>query len=254
MDHTGFCEAREISDQFKAHYNIDDDLSHTKYNVFKRPYFDYFLSVCREHYQVGVWSAGLRGYVDQIVENGFDGKPLSFVLAREHCTDEFFKNYPFSNVKVLGNIPFYIKDNPSFSVNKALLLDDLADIHGAFNPGLVQGISPWYGDPSDTALLQMAQYLTRVAKSTTDIISDRESFNPSEPPELPDKESDGLQKLSFEIEVSIPFKSLETTLPSQSVDDRSQPTLVQPRVIRPVLIRPTPIRSEEHTSETPVTL
>ena len=109
----------------------------------KRPYTDTFLKSCFENADVvGVWSAGSKEYVDEVVQELFVSAPRSpdFVWSKEDCTptlckDKIVKQKPLSK---------FWSAHPHVDPNRTIIFDDAKRVC-AQHPRNHIMVKPWEG-------------------------------------------------------------------------------------------------------------
>lgn len=92
---------------------------------FIRPFAHDFISLLQKYYNIGVWSAGLRDYVEKIVSILFVQPPV-FVWSREDCEDVYL---PSEN-QVVKKKPLTKLYNhfPCLNRTNSLIIDDRDDV------------------------------------------------------------------------------------------------------------------------------
>lgn len=138
----------------KVPLNIPYDFSLANYFVYKRPYVDDFIDFCMDRFDVALWTSSTAGYATIMADELFKNKKLHFVWSRKRCTQRinnedkcyiWFKK--LSKVKKLG-----------FGLEKVLVVDDSPEKHEKNYGNLIQ-VRPFTGNPADTELLLLMQYL-----------------------------------------------------------------------------------------------
>lgn len=104
-----------------------------EYIVFQRPYLQGFLDYLFENFNVSVWSAASKDYVETIVNNVilFDpSRTLDYVLNYNHCIlSQQIGSKGFKNLSVL----WALSDNDRYFPSNTILIDDLPGV-SADNP------------------------------------------------------------------------------------------------------------------------
>ena len=107
-----------------THEGDHKDFDFSGLSVKKRPGLDEFLQELFEtgFYQVGVWSAGMREYVEHVVKTVFPCPP-QFILARENCDCRY--NKPLGKIRSLIH-----DDNKPYNsdISEILLIDDKLNV------------------------------------------------------------------------------------------------------------------------------
>lgn len=98
--YSDFCEPESFDFSFT--------LTGKTYWVQKRPHLDYFLQIVAQHYEIAVWSAARRDYVDIIVNYLFLPLQISpvFIFSGERCVHKWktFPEYTFIKIKDLKKV------------------------------------------------------------------------------------------------------------------------------------------------------
>jgi len=129
------------------------------YSVYKRPGLDEFLAEVSQHFQLAVWTSSTRLYAEPIVAKIFSlDAELRFVWSRDRCTrtfdpelqeHEYAKN--LSKLKRQG-----------YSLEHVLMVDDTPTKLSNHYGNLVR-VEPFLGDPTDSELFHLANYLPTLA-------------------------------------------------------------------------------------------
>jgi RNA polymerase II subunit A small phosphatase-like protein len=138
-------------------YKLDDyDFSFYVYNstiyVKKRPWLDEFLKLCFKHFQVAIWSASGKEYVDRVLENilASDQKPV-FVWSADRCTQvrsrDGLSSYPTYVVKDLKKV----WRRKLYHRNQTLIVDDTSSTYSR-NYGNAVPIKSYMGAKDDQEL------------------------------------------------------------------------------------------------------
>ena len=126
--------------------------------IKKRPYLNQFLSYAVENYDLMVWSASSRKYIDQVVSHLLPDVPLVYIYSSERCTTKWnqFSDEPH---------PYVIKDmkkvwrrNNPYTKKNTLVLDDTPKTY-LRNYGNAIPIDGYIGGNNDTELLRMIEVL-----------------------------------------------------------------------------------------------
>lgn len=114
-------------------------------NVAKRPFVDEFLSKLATQYEIGIFTASVKEYAEEVVKRLNVNGAISWTLYRDSCT-----LYKGKQVKDLKRLP---RD-----LSKTVLVDD-SDASFLFQP--TNGIlcQPFYGSPEDSELQGLQQFL-----------------------------------------------------------------------------------------------
>ncbi|MGI4870265.1 MAG: NIF family HAD-type phosphatase [Janthinobacterium lividum] len=136
------------------------------YFIYKRPGLDTFLTTCARHFELAVWSSASNDYVSQVVSALFPPEiPLRFVWSRSRCTpfllavqDEHgFYNLDYSSSYEYAKRLKKVRRG-GFTLQKMLIVDD-TPAKVLHNYGNAIYIKPFYGDPADTELDKLGNYL-----------------------------------------------------------------------------------------------
>jgi RNA polymerase II subunit A small phosphatase-like protein len=134
----------------------------TIYHVYKRPYLDYFLDFCSNHFQIAIWTAASHSYATEIVRN-LNVVPV-FCYTSDKCTtrrctfgneyciwdDQYLNEYRVKNLKKLWR---------KYDKNRVLIVDDTPSTY-CNNYGNAIPIQSFDGNPDDYCLLKLTQYLS----------------------------------------------------------------------------------------------
>lgn len=87
--------------------------------VVKRPKLDEFIDMCFMKFdQVIVWTAGCRGYADDIVANVFSGHPQPhYVFCRDQCSDKDDPDLLHKPIRSLRKYGVHIDLNHTFLID-----------------------------------------------------------------------------------------------------------------------------------------
>jgi RNA polymerase II subunit A small phosphatase-like protein len=136
------------------------DMQVGNYSVYLRPYVGEFLATVAQWYALAVWTSASRGYALQLIEELFpDPDHLHFIWSRERCT----KVYDPNTLE-----PHWVKDlkkvrRKGYGLERVLVLDDspekLERHYGNWVP-----ITPYFGEPGDTELLEVLPFLEHLSQ------------------------------------------------------------------------------------------
>ncbi|MBO2007981.1 HAD family hydrolase [Hymenobacter negativus] len=147
---------------------LGDDFAFQLYHyyVYKRPGLDAFLAACAEKFDLAVWSSASDDYVKQVVAQIFplEMKPV-FVWGRSRCTplvsrqNDGYGDYNpdgFSHheyAKLLKKVR-----RLGYDAHRVLIVDDTPEkVRNCYGNAIYP--TPFLGDPGDSELLILAQYL-----------------------------------------------------------------------------------------------
>lgn len=125
------------------------------HSVYKRPFLDEFLQSCSQHFELAVWSAGGKDYVEPTVERIFkDLPPPVFVWSSQRCTRRFDPE---------TDEQYFIKDfnklrKRGVDLRRALIVDNLR-LNCRRNYGNAIYVQDFEGQADDVELLKLAAYL-----------------------------------------------------------------------------------------------
>jgi TFIIF-interacting CTD phosphatase-like protein len=129
------------------------------FTVQKRPYLNDFLDYIFEHYDVGVWSAGNKIYVDKNIDYIFGEKKslLKFVYTLDNCDREYILNNNGKEILVYTK-PLSKLYSAEYFYDRIIHIDD--NDHTFYrNPYNALKISIWTGDKTDNQLLRCIEIL-----------------------------------------------------------------------------------------------
>ena len=142
----------------KRNDKTEDDHISVKY----RPHLAHFLATVIKYFDIAIFSSGEQDYVDALLDvmdpsGQVFPKPRRYY--RQHCTSVMSDDDPLNMEKISKDLQ--ILGRP---LNEVVLVDDTAS-SGALQPNNLILIPTWTGDPSDTALLQLATNLAHNAEA-----------------------------------------------------------------------------------------
>lgn len=152
------CKEPEDDDGFFEPVKPSDFYNRGMY-TYKRPYLDEFLAFCRTHFDVAVWSAASKSYVDFIVENIFGPDyPLVFVHSRDDCAVEWMDDIDILH-KDINQVTHH-----GYTLDEIVAVDD-SPFYWDKTPANLVECKPWEGEENDEDHLQaVEQFLTQVAQ------------------------------------------------------------------------------------------
>lgn len=97
------------------------------YKGYIRPYAEIFIKVCFDEFEsVSVWSAGVKSYVEKLVDILFKGYTLKFVMNRDHCNElKTGKDDIIIRYKPLENV---FAAYPELNFSNTYIIDDREEI------------------------------------------------------------------------------------------------------------------------------
>ena len=130
------------------------------YFVYKRPGLDNFLSFCRDHFLVAVWTASSDDYASGIISSIFpDDYDLEFVWSRERCVRRFNdREYNIDWIKELKKVK-----KKGYLLDRVIMVDD-TPAKLARNYGNLIRVKPFEGDSKDNELQLLEEYLLALKK------------------------------------------------------------------------------------------
>lgn len=125
------------------------------YHVYERPHLREFLSFCRTHFDVAVWTASSEDYAARAVAKIFGSEtPLKFLWSRSRCTQRIDPETRESYwVKNLGKVR-----KLGYQLEHVLVVDDTAQKYERSYGNLIQ-VRAFEGESHDDELLALARYL-----------------------------------------------------------------------------------------------
>jgi RNA polymerase II subunit A small phosphatase-like protein len=131
------------------------DFKVAEYFVYKRPYVDKFLAKCFNHFKIAVWTSSGSNYANAVTEKIFsDRTKLQFVWSKERCTQrydpELRDSYSVKDLKKVKKL--------GYPLENILVVDDSAEKLQR-NFGNHIRIIPFEGDPDDSELVYLSEYL-----------------------------------------------------------------------------------------------
>lgn len=136
----------------------DPDFQIGPYFVYRRPHLDEFIRRTREHFDLAVWTSSGAVYAHLVVQHIFPNQPLRFVWASQRCTtvvDPMTGEYASTkNLRKLKRI--------GVELRSVIAVDDTPFKYRRSYGNLVC-VSEFTGDPADTELRWLADYLLTLA-------------------------------------------------------------------------------------------
>lgn len=129
------------------------------YVVYRRPGVDAFIRAMSAHFELAVWTSSTRLYAEPVVAELFpaDIAP-GFVWSRERCTRRFDPDtHDFEWAKNLDKVK-----RRGYPLERVLIVDDTPKKLDRHYGNLVR-VKPFEGDPSDTELFGLIEYLPTLA-------------------------------------------------------------------------------------------
>ena len=139
--------------------SIPCDFETKSYKVYKRPGLGAFLSFCREHFRVAVWTSAGETYANEVESHLFpEDYPLEFVWSAQRCTRRYdpvmMETYWLKNLAKVKR--------RGYRLERVLMVDDtprkLEENYGNLVP-----ILPWEGEQGDDQLEKLAVYLEHLS-------------------------------------------------------------------------------------------
>jgi RNA polymerase II subunit A small phosphatase-like protein len=129
------------------------------YVVYRRPGVDVFIRAMSMHFELAVWTSSTRLYAEPVVAELFPvGIKPSFVWSRERCTRRFDPDtHDFEWAKNLDKVK-----RRGYALERVLIVDDTPKKLERHYGNLVR-VKPFEGDPSDTELHGLTEYLPTLA-------------------------------------------------------------------------------------------
>lgn len=142
------------------------DFSVFQYQVYKRPFLDFFLEQVKDDFQLAIWSSASDDYVLEITKQIIPKDiPLAFIWGRSRCTyrrnlqldeyayynDDYFSHYHY--IKPLKKLK-----RQGFRLEQMLIVDD-SPHKSKDNYGNAIYPSEFRGDQNDDELKWLSKYL-----------------------------------------------------------------------------------------------
>jgi TFIIF-interacting CTD phosphatase-like protein len=139
-------------------FSIKEDFTYTKYNVYLRPHFQWFMEEMYKHFTLEIWSSADDDYVRDLVEKI---KPASvafeFAWGKSRCTlkrdyelDKYVQTKQLKKLKKKG-----------FSLDRMLIVDDSPEkVKDHYGNAIY--MPPFEGDPADVELKRLAKFLINI--------------------------------------------------------------------------------------------
>ena len=129
--------------------------------IFIRPGFSEFIAEIRSYFDVAVWTAGTKDYLECVTSNLFRNVNLSFAWCRDHCVVDTYSNGDPLFLKELNKI-----ERKGYNLRNVLAIDDRPEALKNYPDNLIS-IKPFYGDREDSELAELANYLKQKVKSNS---------------------------------------------------------------------------------------
>eukprot|EP01138_Halocafeteria_seosinensis_P002990 gb/GECG01003054.1/.p1 GENE.gb/GECG01003054.1/~~gb/GECG01003054.1/.p1 ORF type:complete len:429 (+),score=54.48 gb/GECG01003054.1/:1-1287(+) len=114
-------------------------------HVIKRPFVDEFLKVLSQKYEIGVFTASVKEYADEVVSRLNTDGAIQWTLYRESCT--LYKGQRVKDLRRLRRL-----------LSRTVIVDD-KDTSFLFQPANGIECLPFFGDPEDTELRALQRFL-----------------------------------------------------------------------------------------------
>jgi RNA polymerase II subunit A small phosphatase-like protein len=135
----------------------DPDFQIGPYFVYRRPHLDEFIRRASEHFELAVWTSSGAVYAHQVVQHIFPNQTLRFVWASQRCTtvvDPLTGEY--ASIKDLKDLRKLKR--LGLELRSVIAVDDTPFKYRRSYGNLVR-VSEFTGDPADTELRWLADYL-----------------------------------------------------------------------------------------------
>jgi Dullard-like phosphatase family protein len=140
------------------------DRSVTRFNILIRPYTNEFLQYASEHFNLVLFTAGLKDYADAIIDHiDPEDKFFKLRLYRDSCT--YWDNFYLKDLGIL----------PNFDINKSILIDNCM-FSFVLNLGNGILIPSYYNDSEDKELINITDYLDDKIKDAENVMEINEGF------------------------------------------------------------------------------
>ncbi|MBL8471859.1 MAG: HAD family hydrolase [Rhodocyclaceae bacterium] len=125
------------------------------YGALKRPYVAEFIEFCLEYFEVAVWTSSSETYAQIAVKELFPSPDrLAFLWSREHCGMEMRNGgLEVAWIKNLQRV-----EEQGYALARMIAIDDSPEKY-CYQPENLLPCAPFYGDPADHELLDLADYL-----------------------------------------------------------------------------------------------
>ncbi len=132
------------------------------YHVYFRPGLQGFLHGLSLTYDLAVWTSSSPDYARVLSGLIFaDAPALKFVWARDRCTPERdFLRDTWTMAKRLSKLK-----KIGFDLAKVVMVDDSPEKHTR-NYGNLVAVAPFFGDPTDQELVNLAPYLVKLSAAS----------------------------------------------------------------------------------------
>jgi len=141
-------------------FSLSIDLDNSTYQVYvqKRPFVDKFIEECAKLYELVIFTASLSEYANPVIDTLDQKKLIKHRLFRESCV--FHENQ------------VYVKDLSRLGRNmKECIIIDNSPFSYLFDPTNAIGCTSWFGDQSDTELLDLLPVLSGPLLKVDDVRS-----------------------------------------------------------------------------------
>ena len=157
----------KVSEMSYNFYKNSFDVLDGMYRTMRRPHLEDFLNYAFGNFNVAVWTAASADYASEVLKNiGINDSDLTFFYSEKNCTPK----YDYGDGWGMGHYIYYKNISKlkkrGFDMEKILMIDDKPEYIDSY--GNVIKIEAFYGDDSDSELLNMIKYL--------DLIKDEENY------------------------------------------------------------------------------
>jgi len=134
------------------------DFSVGPFYIYERPYVQAFMSFCREHFKVAIWTTATENYAEAILQTICDDDyPFEFIWCRDRCTvkgegydGELLWSKDLKKLKRLG-----------WNLDQVLVVEDKPE-NLSRHYGNVIRIAPFEGDQGDIELKRLMPFLSEL--------------------------------------------------------------------------------------------
>lgn len=143
--------------QYTLVLDLDETLVHYDEQTEElnlRPHVISFLTKLAKHYELVIFTAGMKDYADWALSQIGDGS-----VAKKCITHRLYRQH------ALPCREFYIKDLSLLGrdLNRTIIVDNISE-NFLLQPENGISIKSWYDDPTDDALMQLAPLLLEITK------------------------------------------------------------------------------------------
>lgn len=142
----------------EAPLDLAEDFRVGPYFIYRRPNLDAFIARVRTRYELCVWTSSGQSYAAQVIERIFPADSLAFMWSHRRCT--LVRDWNGNGYETLKNLAKLKRRG--YRLESVVAVDDTPAKYARHYGNLVT-VREFLGDPADTELPLLADYLVRLA-------------------------------------------------------------------------------------------